>query len=300
MNKTSLIFYILGGIGLISGVLMVATFNPLFDFILEKQLVLSEDSFSYDMWKELPDDLKMYNKLYYFNVTNAEDVESSRGKIKPIIEQVGPYIWREKHVKDNITWNENGTVTYQQAKTWVEFEGDDSRLDDIIVNVNIIALSAAEYARSKGEQFFVDAVNNMMQFTGEGMFMRSSVRNLTFDGVESELISGALDANLGLPIKWDKFGWFYPRNESLDYDGFFEMWTGATSIDKVGQISAWNFLDKINESIYPDECGVLTGSAGEFFPPGRDKTHVDFFSPDLCRSIRFEYDEETNVEGASG
>ena len=34
--NTKLVFYILGGIGLISGIIMVATFNPLFDFILEK------------------------------------------------------------------------------------------------------------------------------------------------------------------------------------------------------------------------------------------------------------------------
>ena len=36
MNNTRLVFYILGGIGLISGILIIATFNPLFDFILAK------------------------------------------------------------------------------------------------------------------------------------------------------------------------------------------------------------------------------------------------------------------------
>ena len=73
------------------------------------------------------------------------------------------------------------------------------------------------------------------------------------------------------------------RNDSLEYDGTVNMWTGATSIDKVGQISEWNFSPNVNESIYTGKCSNLTGSAGEFFPPKQGKDVVDFFSPDLCR-----------------
>ena len=94
------------------------------------------------MWKELPEDLAMYTRLYYFNVTNYQDVEDSRGEIKPLIMEVGPYTWRERHFKDNITWNDdNGTVTYMQKKYW-EFKEEMSvgSLDDVIVNINIIAL----------------------------------------------------------------------------------------------------------------------------------------------------------------
>ena len=122
------------------------------------------------MWKELPEDLKMFNKLYYYNVTNYLEVEKSRGQIKPLIEELGPYIWRERHLKENIVWNngenatrfytdedcfvnceryyeeittiDNGTVTYQQKKIW-EFMEEETlplTLDDIIVNINMIAL----------------------------------------------------------------------------------------------------------------------------------------------------------------
>jgi len=328
--NVKLVLYILGGMGLVSGAIMLISFNPLFDFILKKQLVLTEDSFSYDMWKELPEDLKMFNRLYYYNVTNYLEVEESRGQIKPLIEEFGPYIWRERHLKENIVWNngenatrfytdedcfvnceryyeeittiDNGTVTYQQKKIW-EFMEEETlplTLDDTIVNINMIALSATEYARTQANPFFIDAIDGMMDETGAGMFLISNVRNFTFEGIVDPMITDAIEADMGLPIKYDKFGWFYPRNDSLNYDGTYSMWTGATSIDKVGQISEWNFFPKIDEAIYPDKCGELTGSAGEFFPPGRGKDYVDFFSPDLCRSIRFEYDEKTNVEGASG
>jgi hypothetical protein len=42
-------------------------------------------------------------------------------------------------------------------------------------------------------------------------------------------------------------------------------------------------FQEVPSEIYPSYCGSLNGSAGEFFPPNREKTFVDFFTPDLCR-----------------
>ena len=65
----------------------------------------------------------------------------------------------------------------------------------------------------------------------------------------------------------------FQRNNSLEFDGEFQMYTGTDDIYKVGQISKWK-----NESdlsyYYPDACAELTGSAGEFFPQDRDKTSI--------------------------
>ena len=44
------------------------------------------------MWSELPDDLEMYMRLYYFNVTNSEDIknrEPGDPGPKPILEEIG-------------------------------------------------------------------------------------------------------------------------------------------------------------------------------------------------------------------
>ena len=78
------------------------------------------------------------------------------------------------------------------------------------------------------------------------------------------------------------------------------MFTGADNILNVGQISEWNFSPSINSEIYPDYCGQLNGSAGEFFPPGRGKDYVDFFTPDLCRysnSALFDNDFQIHTVG---
>ena len=63
------------------------------------------------------------------------------------------------------------------------------------------------------------------------------------------------------------------------------MYTGMETLDNIGQIYAWKNSTTIDPSIYPFHCGELTGSAGEFFPPNRDKTFVDYFVPDLCRHV---------------
>ena len=91
------------------------------------------------MWLELPEDLAMIMKIYYFNVSNYEDIMLDKS-IKRVLEEVGPYTFRERHYKGNIRWNDNNTVTYQQKKQW-EFLPDESRsMDEEIVNVNIVAL----------------------------------------------------------------------------------------------------------------------------------------------------------------
>ena len=49
-----------------------------------------------------------------------------------------------------------------------------------------------------------------MKHVGAGMFMTAKVRNLTFEGVKDPMIDAASENDLGLPFKYDKFGWFYP------------------------------------------------------------------------------------------
>ena len=61
------------------------------------------------------------------------------------------------------------------------------------------------------------------------------------------------------------------------------MYTGAGGLENIGQVLKWKDMAEIPSYVFPGECGRLTGSAGEFFPPEREATSVDFFSPDLCR-----------------
>ena len=82
---------------------------------------------------------------------------------------------------------------------------------------------------------------------------------------------------------------FEQRNNSLTYDGKYNMFTGGDDFVKTGQINLWNDDTKVPEKMFTEHCGMLNGSAGEFFPAHRDVDmdngidYVDLFSSDICR-----------------
>ena len=52
-------------------------------------------------------------------MTNAD--EFSKGQAKPVLVEVGPYVFDEYHTKIDLVWNDdNGTVTYKQVSIVVQ------------------------------------------------------------------------------------------------------------------------------------------------------------------------------------
>ena len=57
---------------------------------------------------------------------------------------------------------------------------------------------------------------------GEGLFLKTAVSNLTFDGIDSPLLHmGDIDGDLGAAINnsipFDRFGWFYSVGNLLNF-----------------------------------------------------------------------------------
>ena len=120
MNLSSVLVAI-SAIGALMSIAMMASFSSLYDAILKKvsiskynfdffffytiyiykkffktfilqQLIIKEGSYSYGMWSELPDDLEMYMRLYYFNVTNSKEIKNREPGTpgpKPVLEEIG-------------------------------------------------------------------------------------------------------------------------------------------------------------------------------------------------------------------
>jgi scavenger receptor class B, member 1 len=80
--------------------------------------------------------------------------------------------------------------------------------------------------------------------------------------------------------------------------GDFNVNTGADSIFKVGQLRKWNFEPQTK--FFQGKCSQLSGSAGDIFPPGMTKDEiVSLFSPEMCRSIPLEFEEEAKIHGVN-
>ena len=100
----------------------------------------------------------MITKVYLFNVSNPEEV-SSRGA-KPILKQMGPYVFDEFHKKVKVAWNEeNNTVTYQQARSYFLDEAQSkAELEEpvTIINAPAAVLGAMVYPMSSFLRLEVD------------------------------------------------------------------------------------------------------------------------------------------------
>jgi len=294
---------ITGVLHFVVGTILFVFYDDVYSLIFTKMMVLKEGSYSFEMWSELV--VPMYMSIYVFNCTNHKDVQDNPAIVKPLLKQLGPYVFLEQHKKVDIVFSANHTVSSGLKKTW-HFQPDksDGSLDDVVVTLNAIALSAAEFTRwpkSADEYPFLRVMmNDIFGKTSQELFLVSNVRNLTFDGIDSDLLTMMDNPFLEdlVKIPFDKFGFFYQRNESETYESRIEMWTGEDDIQKIGQITKWKEATNLSE-YFPGPCSQLSGSAGEFFPPKREKTSVSIFAGDLCRSIFFNFKEETEVKGVS-
>lgn len=103
-------------------------------YLIYPKLKLLNGTLNYENWKETP--IPMYLEIYLFNWTNSADVHNS--SIKPNFAELGPYVFREKHIRTNISWsNDSTTVDFFQRRVW-HFDGNLSKgtLDDEVTNFN--------------------------------------------------------------------------------------------------------------------------------------------------------------------
>ena len=78
-------------------------------------MVLEEGTTSYAAWKETP--IPVYTKFYFFDMVNPQEL-FHRNEM-PILEERGPYTFREVERKVNVTWHpEDGTVSYFMTSLW--------------------------------------------------------------------------------------------------------------------------------------------------------------------------------------
>lgn len=57
----------------------------------------------------------------------------------------------------------------------------------------------------------------------------------------------------------------------------------ANTCVTTGNIDWWNY--ERETPFFAAPCNSVAGSAGELFPPYQDKTHIVFYSSDLCMYV---------------
>lgn len=156
--------------------------------------------------------MPLYLDVYFFNWTNPEEFLDDT--TKPIVREIGPYRFREIREKQNITFNDhNSTVSYRTMSTfYFDEDGSNGTLDDVITQLNIVAVGAAakalnmEYLQRKYVSMGIKAYEQQLATS-------KTARELLFEGYEDDMVligrEGLLQGFDFKDIPYDRIGWFY-------------------------------------------------------------------------------------------
>jgi len=286
--------------GLVSGVLLVIggflscfLFSTLVNYIIESKVALLPGTEVSQAWMSPP--LTPLLKIYYFNATNAEEYLNG-GKLR--VEEVGPFVYEEKWVREDVQWSEDDSeVSFRMRRTYYH-RPDLSKgsLTDEVILPNVPMFGMLGKFRTDPDLFassnsFLNSID-----PPQSVFEKKTVGEVTW-GYEHSLVTMAnliLPENQKLP---ELFGYFYGKNNTEDKE--FQINTGKHDILDLGSIVKYD--NKTHLSAWYDDkeaagdektCNRIHGTDGSLFPPHVKENQIfHIFNKDICRSLPIEYKE---------
>lgn len=140
----------------------------------------------------------------------------------------------------------------------------------------------AYFGRTWTSPFFLALINREVELR-EQLYKTSSAGNWLFYGIDDSLLDLIVPLRdlAEIPLPFDKFAWFFGRNQSSTAEGRFTLFTGSDDLSKVGKINLWKGMNRTDA--YDGVCGEVGGTTGEVLPPMKNPTTVSVFSADVCR-----------------
>jgi len=312
-------FIVLSFLGIIASVTMLlGGFDLIFNAVLKSKMEVAEGTLSYNLWKNTPVPMKISFNLY--ELVNPE--EYTKKGAKPVVRERGPYVYNEYHLKQNLTFHDwNKTVSFYQQRWWTfdaeasEKNGTKNLENDTITILNTVPVSAANFI--KDQPALLKLFGGAIMYLPEGpepIVTTATAREILFDGYHDPLLAYVANntaaasmlgllGNLemfGVPSflppgfeMYDKMAWFYKRNMSTTFDGYFNMFTGQDTLTKLGVLDWMN--KNRNGGFYDEPCGHVNGSAGELWPPNQNKSSISLYNTDLCSTLKLTFTEEVTA-----
>lgn len=290
------------GVVLLCGLLGHIYFPTIMRGKIAQQLQLKEGSETLKKWSNVR--VPIYMTFHLFNITNPEEFGAGE---KAEVKQAGPYVYREYRKKEIQGFDkEHNTVQYFDRKSFV-FEpalsvGTEEDLVHVI-NVPVVAISSLTRKKvpSVAAPLIMPIVDSMMRKHNETLATRRSVREMLFGGYQVSVmrdlirLAKTVMPKLQNPLKNNTFGLFFERNNS--HDGLYSVYTGEDDPEKFAKLVQWNNQSNLTFWKGPT-CNMINGTDGGQFAPflSKDRT-LYVFSSDLCRSLEFRYEKDTQVHG---
>ncbi|XP_037991073.1 lysosome membrane protein 2 isoform X1 [Motacilla alba alba] len=266
--------------------LVAHVFQTVVDLQVKQGTVLKNGTETFEAWEDPPP--PVYMQFYFFNVTNPLEVLQGA---TPLVEEIGPYTYREYRPRVHIQFLDNGTkVSALNPKTYV-FEPEKSVGDpevDLIRTVNIPAVTAMEWTRSTPLRFATEVLLLLYQ---ESLFTVRSVHELLW-GYKDRLLS---TIHVLHPEIDPVFGLFSKMNGTDD--GEYVFLSGETNYLNFSRIVEWKGKESLSWWT-TEACNMINGTDGTSFHPLISKDeNIYIFSSDFCRSLFLVYDSSGAVAG---
>lgn len=260
--------------------------------INEKVVVDSTSHEDYDDWLTNldADDSPEYLRIYAWNITNMEKAVDGE---KMNLEQVGPYVYRQRKVKldvtfgddvDDMNYDEGELVRYKLWKYWV-FDREETAasldpINDQFVTVNLIYAAVVANVDIFLLEFGTESVLRVAgqrYFFGDDGFETRSFEDLAFRG-PSPIIPNVTSAD-----------------EAREKFAFDVYTTGRADVNDRGRFVQWQEQSVVEDTWL--EPQPVVGRTGTEWPRNLTKnSEIVTWQPDLVRQIPLINDDGETVD----
>jgi len=264
-------------------------FTEIYDnAILNLVSIRNDIDMVFESWKAPP--TRPLLSVYIFNYTNHEAV--MEGREYPKVKELGPYVFREKLERVNVTFNDNGTVSYQESRTIVFVpELSYSSLDKVIRVPNVPLITFLH--KTEELDYLVQKLASVVIVKFDGQpFLNVTIHDFLW-GYEDRFFSliktlkNVFDSSDQKP-----FG-FLAKRRGVSPD-VITVNTGYGNLNSIGAITRWNGKSRIG-AWGNTSCDDINGRDGSIFPVKRAQRHETFhiYSNSMCRTIPLVYSKST-------
>ena len=139
-KKCGFVLLALGILTIIVGVVIEVVPEQMMPDLLRSNLAIVPTSKTFEPWSN-PGKLPVTMEFRFFNIKNNLDTKSSGESTDtpveeggtPVVEEIGPYVYRETRVRSNVTFNDEQTELTFSEKTKFEFDAKASAGSEVYV-----------------------------------------------------------------------------------------------------------------------------------------------------------------------